>query len=235
MCILLNIVKKLLISIISAITFFWLNINYAYASNNIIVQGSSILTSNGKIAVEKLDYDDRVISYDFQTHKEKINKIKDIKPNKSLSYYLINNQIKIIGTEYVYVKTPNNTIIKRAYQLKNQDKLLGQKHQDYTVSQIKQVIEPYESYQITLQGQEKNFYLDEFLVYLGAKIPNNFNKNYIHHNCGIGSPYPDYRSAECLKIHSAFPQIIFAIAILTLGWFFSIKLINWIRKIYLKS
>ena len=234
MRILAKIVKFSLLNTITLLLVCFININSAYAENNSFAPGTLILTSNGNIPIEELHSGDRVVGYNFETHQEEINHVQDIREISSLSYYLINNQTKITGTNYVYIKIANNPIIERVGQVKITDKLFGQNHQDYGVNQIEQIVKPFKLYQIILEEKNSNFFTDHFLVYSGEKIPNNFKNNYRHIDCGIGAPYPNYRSRECMQIYSAFPGFLIALVIWLVGLILSVKIFDWLRHIYLK-
>ena len=227
-----NQIKFLLINIIIFVVVCCININPAYAENNSFAPETLILTPNGNIPIEDLHSGDRVIGYNFETHQEEIHHVKDIQPSSSLSYYLINNQTKISGNNYVYVKVHDNPIVKKVYRLKDKDKLIGQNSRDYSVKQISQIVKPSEFYRMSLEKKEENFFLNNFLIYNGNTVPNKYNEKYKHLNCDIGSPYPDYRSWECVQKDLAFPQFLIAIVFLVVGLLFSIKTIDWVHKIY---
>ena len=218
--------KILISNIIILITVCFYNIYPAYAQNNSLALGTLIVTSNGNIAIEKLHSGDRIVGYNFATHQQQTNHIKEISYTSSLSYYLINNEIKITGTSYVYVKTSNNPKIIRVYQIKEQDRLIGQNYQNYVVNQIKQIIKPLKFYRITLEETNNNFFTANFLVYPENNIPKNFQENFRHINCGIGAPYQNYRSRECIESYLAFPASFIALVFLIVGLILSTKIVD---------
>ncbi len=233
MCVVRKIINFLFINIIATFAFYCLNIYPVYAASNSLASETLILTPNGNIPIEELHSGDLVIGYNFETHQEEIHHVKDIRQSRSLSYYLINDQTKVTGTHYIYVKTPNNPKIERVQQLKVKDRLFGQNHQDYPVDGIEQIVKSFNLYQIILEEKNSNFFTDHFLIYSGNKITNNFNTNYKHIDCGVGAPYSSYRSRECINIYSAFPGSLIALAFWGLGLILSAKIFNWLRNIYL--
>lgn len=77
---------------------FCINADLAYADNNNFASGALISTPQENVAIEKLNPGDRIISYDFEKHQNKISKISSIGTKSSFSYYLINDEVKIAGT-----------------------------------------------------------------------------------------------------------------------------------------
>ncbi|MGK7899295.1 MAG: hypothetical protein AB4372_38175 [Xenococcus sp. (in: cyanobacteria)] len=134
MDILSKLIRLLLISIVIFLLAYCFRTKFAHAEGNSFASRTLILTPDGKIPIEELYSDDlaneilrdRVMGYNFVTHQTEVYTVNEIKPISSLSYYVINNQTKIAGTNFVYISTPDNLQIIKAYQLRTGDKLIGQ-------------------------------------------------------------------------------------------------------------
>lgn len=209
--------KFLLISIIVFLAYLF-NTDSAYAEGNNLAPGTLILTPKGNVPIETLHSGDRVVGYNFSTHQEEINTIKSTQLKSSLSYYLINHQTKISGTQLVYVNSPK---IVRVSKLRDRDRLIGQNHFLYLVKQVEQIVQPSKIYQITLDNEESNFFVDNFLVYGGNKIPTIFKESY--RDCPTVNAYS--RQTVCLN-ELTLPGFLLAFGIIITIIFFSEFFIN---------
>lgn len=150
MHLILKTIKFLIINIIVIVVFCCLNASSVYAGNNSLARGTLIATPNGNIPIEELHSGDRVIGYNFETHQEEINHVKDIQQSSSLGYYLINNHSKFSGNNYIFIKSYRNPIVKKIYQLNKNDQVIGRNIENNPVQQINQVIQPSKLYKSQL-------------------------------------------------------------------------------------
>lgn len=109
--------KFLLIGTAIFLLAYCFNTQLAYAEGNSFAPGTLILTPKGNVPIEDLHSGDRVVGYNFSTHQTEVNKIEEIKIKSSLSYYLINNQTKTTGTDFVYINTSSNPKIVRVKRI----------------------------------------------------------------------------------------------------------------------
>lgn len=217
----MKVIKLIIILGISAIAFC-ININVAYADSNSFAAGTLISTPQGNTPIEELNTGDRIIGYKFDSHENKINKISSIEQKSSLSYYLINNKIKTVGTQFVYKKTDDNPEVVRVHQLKEGDRLMAQEHQDYLVERIEQVVEPLQLYKINLD-REENFFTDRFLVYSRETVDTN-NKNHIYLDCDLSTG-----SYRCFKVNPpTIPGVLITLLTLMLAVPLTDRILKWI-------
>ena len=203
--------KFLIIGTTTFLLAYFSNINPAYAERNGLASGTLILTPKGNIPIEELHPGDRVIGYNFSAHQTEINILSEIRPKSSFSYYLINNQTQIKGTNLVYIKTPTSPKIVRVYQLQVHDKLIRKNFKNYTIEQIEQIVKPSELYQVILEKEKGNFVADNFLIYGGNKIPIKFQ---IDLDCPVWKRY----NGECPSITSKnLSAILLSFVIIAIG------------------
>lgn len=183
--------------------------NLADADGNILASGTLISTHKGNIPLEKLHSGDRVNAYDFVNHQNKINIIHSIENISSYSYYLINQEIKISGTDFVYIKTHGNLKIVRVGQLKPGDLLVAKERQSYPINQIKQVVKLSPMYAVALENQADNFFTNQFLVYNPKTRSPIFPRNYDYLDCNFSTG-----TYECYKVN--FPPILIVFITLVL-------------------
>ena len=206
---------------------FCLKSNFAYADGSSFAAKTLINTPQGKIAIEKLSPGDLVVGYDFTKHQQTINQISSIKTNSSLSYFLINDRVKIAGTQPIYKKTSNNPEIVRVHQLKEGDLLLTQDRQDYLVAKIEQVVKPSNLYQIILENQADNLFADRLLIYSKDAIEPIIKQYYAYLYCDFSMG-----SYRCFKVNSPPTKLVVLItfSLLILGIFLTDKLSKWISS-----
>lgn len=223
MFILSKLTKLLVIGIAAFFLIYCFNINPAYAEGNSLAQGTLILTPDDYVSIEELHSGDRVVGYNFYTHQEEVNVISEIQSKTSLSYYLINDKTRITGTHFVYVKTSNNPKIVKVTQLRYRDRLIGQNHSFSVVDKVKQIIKPSELYQIILENEEGNFFVDNFLVHGGDKIPTIFTEKSLCIDDQLNTPF----YTECLEFNDkTSPGFLLAFALLIIGIISSKLLFN---------
>ncbi|MEL7010758.1 MAG: hypothetical protein AAFY50_03785 [Cyanobacteria bacterium J06648_1] len=88
--------------------------------------GTIISTPDGDVAVENLAEGDRVIGYNFETHHQQENIVKEINQYSSLSYYSINSKTKIASPNLICVKTIITTKLVRLNKIEPGNILFSQ-------------------------------------------------------------------------------------------------------------
>ena len=199
MDILNRLTRLLVVSIVIYLAFVLLTINPAYASNitSGFAAGTVIATPNENVPVEELQPGDRVLGYDFETHHSAENIVREIKQKSSISYYLINDRTKIVGTNLIYVSTLVNPKLIRPHQLKTKDKIFTLKHNSTIVNSVKQIVKPINIYQVVLDNSIGNLYANNLLIHVGDEIPAYFKRQLV--DCQPGTPY----FKRCPNINSA--------------------------------
>ena len=190
--------KLLLLSLLTIFLFLTFPITDLYAENMTggFAAGTKIATTNGDVAVENLKVGDRVISYNFETHHRAENTVKKIESKSSLSYYLIDDQTKLTGTNLIYAKTLVKPKLVRLQLLKSEDKVFDVKHNSTLVSSVEQIVKPIDIYQVILDNQQGNLYADNLLIHVGTELPLYFQRQAI--DCKPGTPY----FKQCPNINS---------------------------------
>lgn len=191
--------RLLTVSVVVYLTFTFLTIYPAYARN--IASGFTtdtvIATPNGDVPVEKLQPGDRVLGYNFETHHSAENTVEEIRQKSSISYYLINDRTKIVGTNLIYVSTLVKPKLIRPQQLKTLDKIFTLKHNSTSVNCVEQIVKPINIYQVILDNSKGNLYADSLLIHVGDEIPAYFKRQFV--DCQPGTPY----FKQCPNINSA--------------------------------
>ena len=206
--------KIIIISLVIFIAANLLIINPALA-NNIPAgfgAGTKIATPEGNVAVEKLKKGDRLIGYNFETHRERENTVKEIKTKQALSYYLIDGKTKLASPNLIYVKTIIAPELVRLNQIKRGHKLFGRKYNSVVVSSIKQVVQTTTMYQVVLGNRVGNVYADDILIHVGYDLPAYFKNHHV--DCKPGTPY----FKQCANINAkTLPGSLAALGIIAIG------------------
>ena len=191
--------KLLLISLLTVFLFLTFSITDRANAINItggFAAGTKIATTNGDVTVENLQVGERVISYNFEIHHRAENTVKKIETKSSLSYYLINNQTKLTGTNLVYIRTLVKPKLVRLQLLKPEDKVFDIQHHSTVISFVEQIVKPINIYQVILDNQQGNLYADNLLIHVGNELPLYFQRQAI--DCKPGTPY----FKQCPNINS---------------------------------
>ena len=191
--------RLLVVNVVIYLAFAFSTINPAYATNIIsgFTAGTVIATPDGDVPVEELQPGDRVIGYNFETHRSAENTVRKIRQKSSLSYYLINDKTQLTGTNLVYVVTAIKPKLIRLQQLKPRDKLFTRQLPYKTINSVAQIIEQTDIYQVVLNNSYGNLYADSLLIHVGDEIPAYFKRQLT--NCKPGTPY----FKQCPNINSA--------------------------------
>ena len=174
--------------------------------------GSTIATPTGEVAIENLVKGDRVLGYNFETHRQEENLVKKIEQQTSLSYYLINGKTKIASTDLIYQKTLVSPELVRLNQIKSLDRLFGKKSGSVVAKAIEQIVEPTDVYQIILDNRIGNIYADDILIHAGFELPPYFRNHHV--DCKPGTPY----FKQCANVNAkSLPGFLAAIGIIALS------------------
>ncbi|MEL7418628.1 MAG: Hint domain-containing protein [Cyanobacteria bacterium J06555_3] len=123
-----RLIKSIAASLYISIVFSVLVVAPVFA-NNIAAgfgAGTMISTPDGDVAVENLAKGDRVIGYNFETHHQQENIVKEINQYSSLSYYSINSKTKIASPNLICVKTIITTKLVRLNKIEPGNILFSQ-------------------------------------------------------------------------------------------------------------
>jgi|GEM_PF-2100464 len=174
--------------------------------------GTKIATPTVNVAVENLQVGDRVIGYNFETHHQRENTVKEIKQHSSLSYYSIDNRTKIASPNLIYVRTLIAPELVRLNQIKPGNRLLSLKSDSTVVNSIEQLVGSTNVYQIVLDNRVGNIYADDILIHVGFELPAYFRNQHI--DCQPGTPY----FKQCAKINAkTLPGFLAALGIIAIG------------------
>ena len=213
----MNVLKRLIlvtiVSFIFLVAFNCLIINPALAINISagFGTGTMIATPKVDVAIENLQPGDRVIGYNFETHRREENIVKGIKQKSSLSYFLINKKTKVTGTNLIYIKTLIAPELVRLHKIKIGNKLFSRQGST-VINSIEQIIKPINVYQIVLTNREGNVYADNILIHSGFELQPYFRNQHV--DCKPGTPY--YK--QCANINSkTLPRFIAALGILAVS------------------
>ena len=212
-----RLIKILVISLSIFLFSLLLFINPADAKNITggFGAGTTIATPKGDIPVEELKEGDRIIGYNFETHHTEENIVRKINQKTSLSYYLINHQIKLTGTSYVYVDTKENPKLISIHQLKLRARLFSKNHSYLMTNSVEQIVKQTDVYALVFENQTGNLYADSILVHNGEKIPNLLSNYYLRCKYGEGRT-ANY--TRCAYINAdTFPGFLSALAIVIFG------------------
>ena len=182
--------------------------------------GTEIATPNGSIAVENLNPGDRVIGYNFETHRRRENTVIEIKQKPVLGYYLINDRTKLASPDLIYIRTLVAPELVRLNKVASGNRLFGNKR-SIVVDSIEQKIEPVNIYQIMLDSRTGNMYADNILVHVGYDLPLYFQ--YQHIDCKPGTPY----FKQCGRVNiKTLPGTFIALSIIAISLTIISKAVN---------
>ena len=209
-----KLIKSISLYLFIAIAFNCLLINSAFA-NHIPAgfgAGTKITTPTVNVAVEDLKIGDRVIGYNFETHHQQENTVKEIKQHSSLSYYSIDNRTKVASPNLIYVRTLIAPELVRLNQIKPGNKLFSLKSDSTVVNSIEQLVGSTNVYQIALDNRIGNVYADDILIHVGFELPAYFRNQHV--DCQPGTPY----FKQCANINAkTLPGFLAAFGIIAIG------------------
>ena len=207
-----KLIRLIFICLIIAVIFVSLPISVL--ANNIpagFVAGTKIATPNGNVSIENLEKGDRVIGYNFETHRRIENTVKEIKQHSSLGYYLINDKTKFASPNLVYVRTLIAPELVRLNKITPENKLFGNTR-SIVVNSIEQKIELANIYQIVLNNRLGNVYADNILIHVGYELPAYFKNQHV--DCKPGTPY----FKQCANVNAkTLPGFLAALGIIAIG------------------
>ena len=128
-------------------------------------QGTLILTPEGNKEIQQLYSGDRVINYNFSTHRQDKGTIGKIEIIDSPDYYLINERSSVTGTHPFYIKTSEGIKLTLVQDLHSGDRLIKQDNSLVTVDSIEHIYKSITVYNLVSINPNHNFYADGFLVH----------------------------------------------------------------------
>lgn len=131
------------------------------------LKGTRIKMTDGNIKeIEKLQADEKIISYDLNKMTEVKNRIDKLMTHYNYpgGYLLINDNLKVTGNHHMWT---NNNVWKRADILKVGDKLCNSEGKLILIKSIKHIPGKNTVYNLHLKGKNHNYFSEEYLVHNG--------------------------------------------------------------------
>lgn len=127
-------------------------------------QTKVLMSNNNEKDIETINIGDKVFAYDIRADsliEESVKKIF-IHPNEEVTYFIINNKLKVTDNHPVWV---NGISWKRVDELKENDWLLNPKGKKVLINSIEKKVGNYTVYNLGLGGPNNNYFTEKILVH----------------------------------------------------------------------